>query len=158
MLFNVVNPSDPYTMDAPDLMSAAVAVCLIGEGKYGLTQIDAVDGEQPKIVPVFLLTSHEDWFTEHFGQGFADTLTVATSAEHMPNLIKALDSLVYGHQEDRAEFLRQLQAQPPAEREDFRLRWQAERRTSTAQIAEHAWGMAAYFRKQLANGQVDKLQ
>lgn len=158
MLFNVVNPHDPYTMEAPDFMSAAVAICLVGEGSYGLAQIDAIEGEQPKIVPVFRFTDPEPWFIEHFNKNFGDTLTLASSAEHMPNLIKALDSVVYGHQEDRADFLRQLEAQPPAERENFRIEWHEKRRSTFVQLAEHAWGMALYFRNRLANGQVEQLQ
>ena len=69
MKFEIINPSDPYTMDADDLIVAAVAVCLLGNGKYGL---DAL-GEDSNIsnnVPIFLLGGHDEWFTSRFGMTY----------------------------------------------------------------------------------------
>ena len=39
MLLNLINPSDPYTLEADDFEIAAVAVCLLGAGKYPATAL-----------------------------------------------------------------------------------------------------------------------
>lgn len=67
MKFEIVNPSDPYTMEAPSLELAAVAVCFLGNGKYPLTGLDDARGQD---VPPFLFGGHDEWFTEKFGANF----------------------------------------------------------------------------------------
>lgn len=64
MKFNVINPSDPYTMEADDLEIAAVAVSILGNGKYPLEGLDDARGQD---VPPFLFGGHDEWFTEKFG-------------------------------------------------------------------------------------------
>src|SRR3990167_7854643 len=39
MLFEITNPSDPYTMEAPDLKTAAAAGLILGAGQYGLHEL-----------------------------------------------------------------------------------------------------------------------
>lgn len=34
--FDVINPHDQYTMQAPDFVTALAAIAMIGEGKYGV--------------------------------------------------------------------------------------------------------------------------
>lgn len=36
MLYEIINPSDPYTLHADDLEVAAIVASLIGEGQYAL--------------------------------------------------------------------------------------------------------------------------
>jgi hypothetical protein len=61
-------------MQAPDLLIAALAICLIGEGKYGLTGIEEHKGNN---VPIFLLQGHDEWFKENFGVSFERALSDA---------------------------------------------------------------------------------
>ena len=56
MKFDLVNPSDPYTLEADDLQVAGVACCLLGNGKYGLTGLGDDAGQD---VPMFLLGGHD---------------------------------------------------------------------------------------------------
>ena len=70
MRFEIINPSDPYTMEADDLEVAAVAVCLLGNGKYGLSRIG---GDRGTEVPPFLFGGHDEWFTDKFGADFERT-------------------------------------------------------------------------------------
>ena len=89
MRFEIVNPSDPYTMEAPDMEVAAVACCLLGSGKYGLTGLGEDSAES---VPIFLLGGHDEWFVEKFGMSYADT--VAHCLEHRgKQLAESLDSV-----------------------------------------------------------------
>jgi len=74
MKFEIINPSDACTMFAPDLEVAAVAVSLLGDGKYALEGLDDAAGQG---VPVFLVGGHDEWFSSKFGMNFQDT------AEHV---------------------------------------------------------------------------
>lgn len=68
MEYEIINPGDPYRMTADRLDTAAVAICLLGDGKYAAKPRG--DGEE---VPMFLLTSPDPWFVERFGMNYADT-------------------------------------------------------------------------------------
>lgn len=70
MKFNLINPSDAYTMEAEDLEVAAVAVCFLGAGRYAL---EGIGEDQGQDVPIFLFNGHDEWFTEKFGMNFEDT-------------------------------------------------------------------------------------
>lgn len=89
MKFTIINPSDPYTMEASCLMVAAVAICLLGEGAYALKGIGADIGQN---VPLFLLGGHEEWFTKTFGMGFRAALEKVDS-ENREALVAALASV-----------------------------------------------------------------
>jgi len=43
-LWEIVNPSDPYTFRAPDFKVAAVVALWLGNGTYGLRACDRGDG------------------------------------------------------------------------------------------------------------------
>lgn len=70
MKFEIINPSDPYTMEADDLQIAAVAVCLLGDGKYAAKGVEADSGQD---VPIFLFGGVDEWFTEKFGMDYFET-------------------------------------------------------------------------------------
>ena len=80
MKFEIVNPSDPYTMEADDMRTAAVVCCLLGEGTYMLKGLGDAKGQD---VPPFLLNGMDQWFTEKFGGNFEATFDaiMATNAE-----------------------------------------------------------------------------
>ena len=86
--FDIINPSDPYTMEAVDLKTAAVAVCLFGDGKYPLQGLDESAGLS---VPPFLLGGHDEWFTAQFGANF-EAITKQAIAQ-CDNLASALESV-----------------------------------------------------------------
>lgn len=80
MKFDLINPSDAYHFDADDLETAAVMVCVLGNGKYGAKQLGGDAG-----VPVFLFGGHDEWFTKNFSRTFEE------SADHvMANKRQAL--------------------------------------------------------------------
>jgi hypothetical protein len=95
MKFEIINPSDPYTMTAPDLEVAAVAVSLLGDGKYPLK---GVGGDAGQDVPPFLFGGHDEWFASKFGMNYEAT------AEHVLNhrageLAETLDSVTLGREQ-----------------------------------------------------------
>ena len=95
MKFNLVNPSDPYTLEADDLQVAAVACCLLGNGKYGLTGLGDDAGQD---VPIFLLGGHDEWFEETFGMDYETTATHALSHRN-DALARAFESVTLGREE-----------------------------------------------------------
>lgn len=70
MQFEIINPSAPYTMSAPDLEVAAVALSFLSEGQYQLKGIGDNIGQD---VPAFLIGGHDKWFLAKFGASFQDT-------------------------------------------------------------------------------------
>lgn len=95
MKFNLINPSDPYTMEAVDLEVAAVAVGFLGAGQYALEGIGEDAGQE---VPIFLFGGHDEWFTEKFGKDFDGTCTHILD-HRAEELAKALDSVTLGRDE-----------------------------------------------------------
>ena len=95
MKFNIINPSDPYTMEAYDLEVAAVAVSFLGGGQYALEGIDDDKGQD---VPIFLFGGHDEWFVENFGKNFDDTANCVLD-DRAEALARAFDSVRLGRAE-----------------------------------------------------------
>lgn len=72
LTFEISNPHDTYTMTADTHLVAAVAVCILGEGKYGLKGMAPNQGVD---VPIFLFGGEDPWFTSAFGVPFSQALT-----------------------------------------------------------------------------------
>lgn len=89
MKFEIVNPSDKYTMEAVDLEVAAVAVSLLGDGAYPLTGLGEDEGQD---VPPFLFGGHDEWFAQKFGMNFEETGRHVIEHRHS-ELADALDSV-----------------------------------------------------------------
>lgn len=93
MEFEIINPSDPYTITAPDLEIAAAAVVLLGNGKYSL---EGKDGTPD--VPFFLFGGHDEWFQEKFDRSLNESIEwiLGSRAEE---LAACLDSVKIGSAE-----------------------------------------------------------
>lgn len=61
MKYEIINPSDPYTIEHSDILALAAACVLLGRGQYGLQPIGH-DGER---VPMFMFGGFEKWWNEH---------------------------------------------------------------------------------------------
>lgn len=95
MKFEIVNTSDPYTMEAADMEVAAVAICFLGSGSYALKGVGEDAGQD---VPFFLFGSHDAWFIEKFGMNCEDTSNHV--ADHRAGeLADAFDSVKLGRAE-----------------------------------------------------------
>jgi len=69
--FELINPSDEYHLEAPDLKVAAIACLIIGGGAYGLLFLD---GSGEVAVPLFIFGGHDEWFIDKFRADFETTL------------------------------------------------------------------------------------
>jgi hypothetical protein len=61
MKYEIINPSDPYTIEHSDFLALAAACVLLGNGQYGLSPIDH-DGEK---VPLFIFGGFDQWWSKH---------------------------------------------------------------------------------------------
>ena len=132
MICRIINPSDPYTLKTDDFVLGAVAVAILGGGKYGL------DGPEGRSTPI--LFGWDEWLAEHVGD--VGEYIAANKAK----LADVLDSVMIGpaaHREDVEAMLREI----PEER---RAAWLAERqdrhRTSLNDIGTAAYALAARLR------------
>lgn len=138
VIFSIINPSDPYTLDCDDRMVAAVAICLLGEGQYGLRQCD---GAGDFAVGPFPVGGHETFFLRHFGRTFVDAVNVVDT-EHLPALVEALGSVLIGDLEDRREAMQTVRDLPEAERVAWLQAWHDKRRSSANDIGRRAWSIS----------------
>ncbi len=146
MLFEIINPSDKYTVKAPDLEIAAVTCTLLGQGKYAFHGIDT-DAE----VPLFLLGGHDEWFSQQFGASFSD-VTDRVMTNRRAELADCFDSVLIGNAAHRKAFEKGLELiDDPAKREQWREHWLDERRTSMNNIGGRAWSIAKRLREPVAD-------
>lgn len=61
MKYEIINPSDRYTIEHSDFLALAAACVLLGNGQYALAPIDH-EGEK---VPMFLFGGFDEWWSEH---------------------------------------------------------------------------------------------
>jgi len=142
MLYEIINPSDPYTIEAPSLDVALVACLFLGSGQYGFKPIDGGAIE----IPLFLLGGHEEYCQEHFGCTL-DALITRVTEEKSAELAKCFESCLIGYQQDRSTYKAGLELiDDPAKREQWRDRWLDEGRSSMNNIGGRAYKMAAKLR------------
>lgn len=145
-VWEIINPSDPYTMEADDFEVATVACYTLGGGRMGLREI----GGAARTVPVMLFGWDRAWFAEHFG---CDELVLVqrVRSTKADALASAFESCMIGRASDRASYRKGLELiDDPEKRLAWRDHWHDERRSSLNDIGRVAWEMAASIRKGMA--------
>lgn len=146
MLFEIINPSDAYTIEAPDMEIAACACIVLGRGHYAFEEIGG-DAE----VPMFLFGGHDAWFKQQFGGTLDETLD-RVMKERREDLAACLDSVLIGSGADRDTYHRGLALiDDPAKRAEWRAQWHDERRSSLNDIGGNAYRIAEQLREVLAS-------
>jgi hypothetical protein len=147
-LYEIINPSDPYTIEAPSLDVAFVACLFLGTGQYAFKPLDE-DGEE---IPLFIFGGMEAWCAEHLEEGFEAVVTrVTTEPAKRKELADCFDSCLIGRREDRNAYRAGLELiDDPAKREQWRDRWHDDRRSSLNNIGARAFEMASKLREGLA--------
>jgi hypothetical protein len=143
MLFEIINPSDPYTIEANSLEIAAVACCILGEGKYALAELS---GDKSGNVPMFMFGGQDDWFMKQFGRTFEQSCNYA-SQECTDELCCCLASVMIGGADNRraAEELLKRTGTPQTYLAALYEMHDA-KRTSMNDIGRTAWGMADFIK------------
>jgi len=142
-LWELENPSDRYTFEAPDEEVAALAILPIGHGLYGAHTVDA--GPELR-VPIIAFSIRTDadftaWWRNRFGRAVDES-----RQERLADVAQALDSFLCGDVGDRRAFAAVAGDGWREKRED----WHDAKRTSLADIGARAWGLAAKFREELS--------
>ena len=66
MLYEIVNMSDPYTIEAKSLDVAAVACAILGSGQYQFNPLE----EGGETIPFFMFGGQDEWCRKHFSETF----------------------------------------------------------------------------------------
>jgi len=143
-LYEIGNPSDPYTMECTDDVVAVVAVLFLGEGAYFLKPLNRPDSGA-SLAPFLLIdgeTRLQKWCDDH---GVADLGEWAI--DHAEAVAAALDSVLVGSAADRQTFEKMLACvSSEEERAKARAVYYEGKRTSMNQIGRRAQQLAAKFR------------
>lgn len=132
-LYELINPSDPYTFYAPSIEVAGVCAALLSPS-YGASPVNS-DGESTP-----LLFGWNEWLE---ARGINDEWVTA----HKDEIADAWDSFLIGDARQRADVESMLALLPEEKRQEWRDQRQDRRRSSLSQIGEMAYAKAAKLRK-----------
>jgi hypothetical protein len=146
MLYNIVNPSDPYTIAAEDHDVVTAAAFLLGSGYYPVEPID--DGNTAARVPAFFHVEAADaWCQQTFGLSSVDLVDHVIAAKREA-LIACLDSCLIGTPQERTEFEAAMAwVEDPAKRADMKRKRHQLRVTSVNDIGRLACSMVDQLRE-----------
>lgn len=143
MIFEFVNPSDPYTFISPDLEVAAFVTVLLGNGKGAANQLDG-----NLHVPMFLFGGLDKFILDNFSKPL-DEWIEHMKRERYIDIADSLDSVVIGDISDRNIFDAALSAiDDPYKKEAFRVKWHDEKLSSINDFGTFAWETAKAIRQQ----------
>nr|WP_303181859.1 hypothetical protein [Lachnoclostridium phocaeense] len=136
MLFELINPSDPYVFEAKDLEVATLTVMALSP-VYGA----ATEDEQSH-VPVLFLLDPDEWFEETFGRSVSEAMS-----KRAKELADALLSMTYGTFSDYKLYQDTMKLlDSPEKKEAYAKRWNSQRSSLNA-IADVSHRMAERFYK-----------
>lgn len=139
MLYEIINPSDPYTMETDDREAASLACLLLGSGRYALRSIGG-DGWS---TPLFIFGGSEEWWAKEFGY----PLTEAVERVGRERIATALETVLIGDADDRTRMTDAMSfIDDPAKRQAFRDQQHDRARTSINNIGGRAYRMADSLR------------
>lgn len=156
MLYSIVNPSDPYTIEAPSLDVAAMTAVLLGQGNYvfepiGSIPIRLADGVNDGRIPAFSFGDGDEWCKKQFGETLMEMSNRVMDTK-LGEVADCLDSVLYGDAEDRTEFMEAAKGLDRDKFLMFRMARQDTKRSSMNDIGERAYRMAAKLRQSIADG------
>ena len=146
-VYDLVNPSDPYTMRAKNHQTAVVALLFLSYWRIGGKPIDNPESEGRRTTLYPLGLTEEAMEKELAEQGIPEGLDVwLGSRENVQDLAQALDSVLYGDMGDRNLFEAASEAiSDPARVAELKAKHQ-DRRTSMNNIGARAAKLAEQFR------------
>ncbi len=146
MIYEIVNMSDPYTIEARSLDVAFVACLFLGSGQYAFKPLE----EGAEEVPLFLLGGAEQWCRAHFAESVENVVGLVTGQRL--DLAACLESCLIGHLKDRETYRAGLELIDDADKRiQWRERWHNDRLSSMNNIGARAYRMAAKLRAGASN-------
>lgn len=139
MIYEIINPSDAYTIKSESKAVACLACLMVGEGQYGLQ-----DEEGESLLPFFMFGGDPNtWFKEEFGLELG-----AFIDDSLEEIADCLDTIIIGSINTRQGVEAMLEAiSDPVEREKALAAWQDKKRSSMNDIGSHAKALAKAFRE-----------
>jgi hypothetical protein len=147
MLYGIINPGDPYTMEAEDPEIATAACLLLGDGAYGLEDEHGDSVEDCPMLRFMPADRARGWVAERYGdQGLAGYAKANREAVRA-----CLRSVLIGDFEDRKLMARVLGAiSDPADRAKAEFEWHDSRRSSMNDIGASAAKLVAWLESEAA--------
>lgn len=142
MIFEIINPSDSYTMESDEWPVAVYAGLILGEGTYGLEGLDNDNN-----LPVFLFGGYNEWIKEEFGSDFKPWVQEMFDNKKIA-IADCLDSVLIGSKSDRESYNKGLEFITEASaKKEWRDHWHDKRRSSLNNIGLRAWTLAERLRE-----------
>ena len=132
-LYELVNPSDPYTFYAPSVEVAGLASAMLSPS-FGASPVDG-EGESSPV-----MFGWNEWMKE---KGIDDEWI----AENKLAIADALDSFLIGNANRRADVESMVEMLPDDKKAEWRGSRQDRNRTSLNQIGESAYKLAKQLRE-----------
>lgn len=144
MLFSITNHQNDYTLESTSFELACLAVLLLGQGKYGLKQLDG-NSEMP---PLLLLETGE-WVRKTFNKDFTAWLYESLK-ENSLAISEIMSSVLFGEPADREPFFDNLSTiQSEAKKTRWRKKWLMNRNPSYDDLCVWAWEYADFFKNRV---------
>ena len=140
MLLEIINPSDKVTLEADDPIVASVCCLLLARGQHGL---ENEEGET--ILPLMIFGGLEEWLKKNGIDDLDDYID-----NHMPEMIKVLESVLYGGFDTRELFNKAIEIMNNEEAMKYRKEWNEKKRSSMTNIGKAYLSYAEKLRKLLA--------
>lgn len=148
MIYEIINMSDPYTIEAKSLDVAAVACLFLGRGQYAF---DPIDDNESAEVPMFMFGGTDEWCQNHFHESFQSMVDRVTK-EKAVELAECFESCLIGKFAERKTYQAGIELiDDPEKREKWRNKWLEDRRSSMNNIGARAYEMAKKLREGAAN-------
>lgn len=141
-IFEISNPSDPYTLKTDRWDLACLAALCLGSGRYGL---DEHSGERK--MPIFLLGGSEEWVKQEFGVSMDDFF--AERVGH--DLADVLDSVMIGSPQDRESTEDAVSRMSPEDAAEWLKTRHDRKRSSMNDIGGYAAHLAKSVRKKVGS-------
>ena len=135
-IYELINPSDPYTFEAESIEVAGAAVVHLSTN-FGAREVGCEDGESESTPALF---GWEEWLKD---RGIDSDWISA----HRTEIADALDSFLIGDLTTRQDVEDTLAELPPGEREAWKAKRQDRHRTSMTKIGEAATDLAKRLRE-----------
>lgn len=139
-VYEIINPSDKYTISHHNREAVCMAVALLGEGAYAIAEID-VDPATRFEMPLFIFGGSDEWFSQQFGKTIVDALD-----SNIEDVIEALDSILIG---DRELYNMAVSEMDKDAVPRFKDKWQDKHRTSMNDIGSYASALRDRLKKRL---------
>ena len=138
-LYNLANPSDPYTLFAPSVSVAGGAVLLIS-GQYGAIALDENGRKDDEAESSPVLSGWQEWVKKH-------NMGPDWLYDNRTDVADALESVVIGSPAERIEFEARMKDKTREEYDAAKLQKLEDEQTSLNQIGQLAYSLARSLRE-----------